>query len=439
MMIVNTNRAGRMLAGAAMMAALGLSTSSPAHAITVTWTGDIDNEWTTVNAGDNPETNWSPDQLPGSGDTASFDVAATITVDSAQAVAGLAFGSNATVLSGSQLTLSNITRNSGTNNFVTINNDILLSDDAVFTRTTNSNGNAQMALNGIISDGGNNYSVEILGTERNQDRVLALAGNNTFGGGVLFNGGQLGIGHSNALGTGTFFWNHGSNGQAQNGQVQLRLNNLDIANDIVLGTGFTFRRIIASTGSAYTLSGDISGGVASNRLDISLGNNTRVLTLSGNNTFASELRLNQGIVNIDGTQSHANFSDIANANTRILAGSGLINWNFDGDDHDFMGLANSALNITDLNLNFIFNGLQTLDEYVIGAYQSLTGTEFNSVSGLGSLWTLEVAGTNDNPGNLLVLVRQQPEQEPDAPAVPEPATLAMLGVSGLLLLRRRSR
>ncbi len=141
-------------------------------------------------------------------------------------------------------------------------------------------------------------------------------------------------------------------------------------------------------------------------------------TLSGAGVTNGAVTLNSGSISAQHVGGVNNPLGVGS-----LAGTGTVLAEFDSDT-DKMDLINVAgnLDLTSLDLNFADVGAGSLaqDVYVIATYGSLTGATFNSVSNLPAGYTIDYA----YEGNGIALV-------------PEPASLALLGLGGLSILSRR--
>lgn len=133
---------------------------------------------------------------------------------------------------------------------VTIDAGITLGANAVFDVTAGSGNAGALKLNGVITDGANSFSILKSGSSE-----IIISGNNTFDGGFELAGGSVWLGHSNALGTGTFKISASANGP----NVWFNAGSMNLANNIELsGANVNFRGA-SSTNPYYTISGNISG------------------------------------------------------------------------------------------------------------------------------------------------------------------------------------
>ena len=166
------------------------------------------------------------------------------------------------------LTLDNGILEAGANNLVFSNAVTLTSKGGTF----DTNGNT-LTWNGVISGEGELTKVGA-GT-------LILGSTNTYAGGTLVDGGTLGLGANNALGTGPVAMQPGTT-------LQFEASGIALENSIVLNANPTF-----DTGSnADGISGAISGPGALTKI----GSGT--LILAGSNTYAGGTFLNEGALGI---------------------------------------------------------------------------------------------------------------------------------------------
>ena len=166
------------------------------------------------------------------------------------------------------LTLDNGILEAGANNLVFSNVVTLTSKGGTF----DTNGNT-LTWNGVISGDGELTKVGA-GT-------LILGSTNTYAGGTLVDGGTLGLGANNALGTGPVTMQPGTT-------LQFEASGIALENSIVLNANPTF-----DTGSnADGISGAISGPGALTKI----GSGT--LILAGSNTYAGGTSLNEGALGI---------------------------------------------------------------------------------------------------------------------------------------------
>ncbi len=177
----------------ALMALLaGIATfATTARAETITWLGNTNSSWGTAS-------NWSPPQIPGSGDTAVFPDGASrvnINLNGHRVVDSIHFDNN-----GAQ----NYTING--NNTLTLESGEVIVDAGGATHTINCpvvlgasnrwivSGVSQLVVNGVISETGGSFGIDKRGNSR-----LILNADNTLTGRVKVTTGALELGSNNAL------------------------------------------------------------------------------------------------------------------------------------------------------------------------------------------------------------------------------------------------
>ncbi|MFK7961528.1 MAG: autotransporter domain-containing protein [Phycisphaerales bacterium] len=173
----------------------------------------------------------------------------------------------------------------------TIANAVDLQDSALIL-----GGSEDLSLSGAITESGGTGSLVINSTA---DVSLSNAGN-TFTGGTTILAGDVSFGADNALGLGTLTLTGGSLGSLSNG--------LDISEDVVVDGGFTI-----GGNNDFEFSGGISGD---GQLTIDFAAAADALTLSGTNTFATDVMIETGTVQVTGGSA---FGDSAAA---IFGGTG---------------------------------------------------------------------------------------------------------------------
>ncbi len=267
--------------------------------------------------------------------------------------------------------------------------------------------------------------------------VLTLAGNNSFTGGIatgnanLFGstGTAINIDGTNSAGTGTV------NLDSTNGTIRLNLRaanvNLGGLSGSASGTtkivtlGNTSVDTIASIGSNNantTFAGVIQN--FSGRTGSLTKVGTGTLTLSGANTYTGSTAVNDGILRLTGSLAS---SDVT-VNGGTLDGSGKVFFNL-GSTPDLMTLLSGTLNVANLTVEFV--GAADLTSYVLVDY-SAGGTFTKATNPLTDDTFFAAINTPtgytflDN-GSQVIL------------AIPEPASLALLGLGGLLMLPMRKR
>ena len=151
-----------------------------------------------------------------------------------------------------------------------------------------------LTVGGSIDDGGNSYSLT-----KNGAGVLALAGTNTFDGGIILNAGELAINKSHALGLGTLVINGGALNNATSLGVSNANNNAQIWNadftwparsslhlstgNVTLNGSLTITNPLSVYGSILTVGGSIDDG--ENSYSLTYGGVNGGLALAGSNTY----------------------------------------------------------------------------------------------------------------------------------------------------------
>ena len=156
---------------------------------------------------------------------------------------------------------------------------------------------------------------------------------------------------------------------------------------------------------------------------------------TGANTYTGATTVAGGTLELSGGGSLAN-SNITIASGATLTGGasnslGVLNFIINGDTPNLI-TDNGTFNITDLSLVLNLTGTQTMSQYVLANYTngSLLGSKFYSTT-LANGWSINY---NYQGLNEIMLVNANA-------AVPEPATLGLVGAGalGLLLLGKRRR
>ena len=232
-----------------------------------------------------------------------------------------------------------------------------------------------VSFGGAISGSG---SVTKLGGD-----ALTLTGANTYSGGTMLKGGQINVGHSTALGSGTLAMDEGTTlGFASDG--------LNLANAVVL-TG-TSDPVIDTGTFTETLSGVISGGGALTK------NGSGTLVLAGANTYTGATAVAAGTLRAGAANAFSAASshtvaagatlDTGGFNQRVaaLANSGTVS---------LVGAnAGSTLTVTgayvgNAGVLRLGTGLPASDRLVIdGAAATASGTTSVQIATLGGLGAL---------------------------------------------------
>ncbi|MEX0776966.1 MAG: autotransporter-associated beta strand repeat-containing protein [Phycisphaeraceae bacterium] len=264
-------------------------------------------------------------------------------------------------------------------------------------RTGEIGGDAFVTFTGDVRNGGGGtQALKYSGTS-----VLTLLADNTYTGGTTINaGGTLQIGNGGTTGS---FANSTTNGITNNGTLIVNRSTDSSLVKIISGSG-----VVTKMGAgALTLTRVNTYGGATN-----ITGGTLVLSDTASILNSSAINLGAGAT-LD-TVAKASFSmdnDQPFTFTLNPAGAGSAGL-----------LLADGLNIT--NAVVTFNALGALNDsvYVIASYNSLTGTQFASISGQPGSHSIEYAYN----GNQIALV-----------AIPEPASLVLLAIGGLLICGRR--
>jgi autotransporter-associated beta strand protein len=213
-----------------------------------------------------------------------------------------------------------------------------------------------LTLSGAIGDGGSAYNLTKAGAG-----ALALAGANTFTGGVTLNAGILDINNATALGGATGVLTIAANGVTLNNTAAaITMTN---ANPEAWNGNFTFtgtqslgligpitlggNRTITTSGNVLTLSGVINDGGSTYSLT-KAGAGT--LQLSGANTFTGGVTLNAGILDIN------NATALGGATGPFTIGAAGVTL----DNNSAAAITMTNANPETWNGNFTFTGTKSL-------------------------------------------------------------------------------
>lgn len=423
------------------------------NAATIYWDG-TGTGWNTISSWSTAVGATTPDPVavPGASDIATFSIntvntAQTVNLNANQSALGLVFlGTNAsptTLLGGGtdrtlSLGTSGITVNAGagrvtigsttagqgvllslqgSQSFInnsssplaalSILNAVSLGVAGAQTLTLDGTSTAANTISGVISNGSGTLSVI-----KNGVGTWALAGANTFTGGVTLNAGTLNINHATALGAtaGTFVINGGSIDNTSGAAITVSNNNpvtinanftfiggRGITHDLNLGTGAISlgtaagtSRTITSNEGTLTLAGIIGNGTTANSL---IKSGAGALTLSAVNAFTGGVTLNAGTLNINNAQALG-----------TVAGTFVING---GILDNTTGTAITTLNypIT-INGDFSFNGgAGTTHDLNLGTGATTLGTAAGTMRTIntdGGILTLGGNIANGTTANSLV-------------------------------------
>lgn len=210
-------------------------------------------------------------------------------------------------------------------------------------------------------------------------------------------------------------------------------------------TGNTATVTMAANGAGDILINTaITDGTAGGNLGINVNSTATLSTtgsrliLTGANTYTAGTSVVNGELLLDkgGSLAHDNISIASGGELAggVTTGNGTLNDNIANDAAELISIAGSGIiDLSNLNLNVNLTGTQTQTEYVIAnaavGSANVLGTQFLNAT-IPAGWTINYTGTALNP-NAIVLVAGTPS--------PEPASLGVMGVGGMLLLRRRKR
>ena len=201
-----------------------------------------------------------------------------------------------------------------------------------------------------------------------------------------------------------------------------------------IASGMATGELFVHAPNAFTVGSEIANNGATSTSLVKAGISS--LTLTGTNSYSGRTYVNAGILQLDNGGSLAS-SNITITGGTLSAGTtgvgGAIYFNLSGDAADQINISSvGGLDLTNLNFNLVFNGMQTQSEYVLAdkavGSSYVSGTQFANTSGLGGAWYIDYDGTTAHPGDIVLVT------------VPEPAAFAVMAMAatGLLLRRRRA-
>jgi fibronectin-binding autotransporter adhesin len=228
--------------------------------------------------------------------------------------------------------------------------------------------------------------------------------------------------HGNAA-TGTFLLTAAPNGSA----------NMIFGGGTVPAFSGTLVTGEAVPGSAIGITDGTSGG---NLAFLAAGTGT--VSLQGADTYTGGTTVSSGEILLDngGSLAHSNITITGGTFAGGTTGAGgAITDNINNDVAELISVSGTGvLDLTNLHFNLSLTGTQTQAEYVLAnadvGSPNVTGTQFAGVN-LPAGWSISYTGTTANP-NDIVLVNSNL-------AAPEPASLSVLGLGTLCLIRRRRR
>lgn len=319
--------------------------------------------------------------------------------------------------------------------------------------------NAATAYDGTITDGTGGLALVLGGSG-----TLALNGNNTYSRGTTLNSGELDLGNSHAIGSGTFTIAGGSLNNTSGGVLTLVTNNAQKWNgnfafkgsqNLDLGTGGVLmngtRTVTVSSGT-LTVGGVIAATGTTYGLTKS---GTGTLVLKGNNTYGGTTTISQGALQIGtgGVVSSLSSKGIANngalifntSNTLFYRGviSGAGSLRQDGSGLLFLSGANSYSGGTVVNSGTLRLG----NLHGLGATSGSLAVNAGAVveinGGAVGIGTLSGAGVLANFGGQVATLTTTSavnstfsgQISDSAPGAPTAATLALVKAgAGTLIL-----
>ncbi|MGC8542015.1 MAG: beta strand repeat-containing protein [Phycisphaerae bacterium] len=306
------------------------------------------------------------------------------------------FGYQVGGVNNSNLPASNVTINLDNATLTQASSNITINSNT-FTVDTAGNtiaNNITLTGSGDVINGGTANSLIITGAVSGTSPLtlnsVGLAGNNTYSGGTIIDGGGAAVGSNSAFGTGGV-----AIGGAGSSVIKYAFTNLSIANSLTLAAGSN--DIINMHGNSIgTWSGVVGGAGALTVIDSK--NTGGQLTLSGANTYTGGTTVgdntNSVSLNLTGSLANSNVTILSHAG---LTGTGTLNWNLANDTGDLI-TAQGGLTISGLHLDVHATGTQTQSRYIVANYTggTLTGTSFASVLGLPTGWSLNYGTLTPN-------------------------------------------
>ncbi|MEX0776734.1 MAG: autotransporter-associated beta strand repeat-containing protein [Phycisphaeraceae bacterium] len=317
-----------------------------------------------------------------------------------------------------------------------------------------------LIVGSVIDDGGSSFAITYTSGDF-AGSTFRLAAANSFDGGLTVKSGghraNFQIANAGALGTGTFILTGNSSANAVNKSIRitnstaspitLSTNNAqDWDTDFIFGmsdgggtsgqalnlgtgavslgtTSATATRTINVHSATLTAGGIISDGTTTNGIT-KIGGGT--LALAGANAYTGATVVNAGTLRVDPTGALANASVSVDGGT--FTGTGTVNFNLDATP-DLMALLAGTLNVSGLTINFV--GPATEASYLLVDY-SAGGTFTTAVN---ALTDNTFAGVTNLPTNY-EFFHDTTNKMVFIQAIPEPASLALLGLGGLMMIGR---
>jgi len=343
---------------------------------------------------------------------------------------------------------------------------------------------------GDIANIGSDTSVTLGRNTDSGSATLAFSGNNTYSGGTIVQGGgnyipTLGINSATAIGTGALTLNGGNIDNTSGAAVTLTTNNAQFwnsnftfvgTNDLDMGTGavtINGNRTVTVNGSKLSVGG--IGQSSNNRSLTKAGTGT--LEINGTSTYTGATNVNAGTLLVNGITDAGNVTVASGA---TLGGSGTIGGattindggtlapgnspgvlSF-GSSLTLSGTANTAMEIAGITRGTEYDGINVVTALTYGGDLTLNlgatfsdgnysfnlfdfaseSGDFSSItlaglySGSFSFDGSDVWSATTNSGNESWTFTQS-TGDLDLTVVPEPSAVLLVGLTGLLLLRRR--
>jgi fibronectin-binding autotransporter adhesin len=418
-------------------AALTVMTSPVVFAQSANWNVDAAGVWSNA-------ANWNPAVVPGNaagdvvGLTNNITAARTVTIDTTPRIVGTlnigdADNTHAFTLAasgGGTLTFDNGGLGASLNETGSITDvisaPIILADNLTINASGLPAANSGLNITGVISETGGPRTITIAGTGAAQ-----LSAANTYTGGTILNSGELHIGNSGALGTGTVTINGGA--------FVARTAPQTLANALVVNSDFTVSKVGFNNQMNFSGTVDLTGGTrtitvadTTQALDttfsgvISNGGLTKAgtgtMVLTGVNTYTGPTTISAGTLIVDGAgQLGAGTYAGAIANSGTLTLSSTAPQTLSGVISGTGGLNVVDSGAVTLSATNTYTGNTVIG--VVGGSSVILATA-NDALGTGTVSIVGNAGTNRlelsggiTLGNAIVQSGKQPTPTLAAPSI----------------------